>query len=198
MTTASTRRIVAVRVASALDPGSLAAATLEDVVDLVAAMQQVEAGMVATPHGESSARAAAWPGMPIVVADGGVFAALTALEQYGAGAAAIVTADAPDLPPLLVGKLFSALTTMPVAVCPSRDGSLVALAASLPPVDWLAAADMDAPDALAALRAAAPSRGLHVGSGWHRVRTEADAAQLDEGLEGWETTRAWLATHSPR
>ena len=190
-----TGRIVAVRVSSALDPESLAAATLEDVVDLAAAMQQVEAALVATPEGESSARAAAWPGMPIVVAPGGIFTALMALDRYGAGAAVIVTADAPDLPPLLVGKLFSALTTMPVAVCPSRDGSLVALAATLPPADWLATADMDAPDALAALRAAAPSRGLHVGSGWHRVRTQADAGQLDEGLEGWETTRAWLASH---
>lgn len=188
------QRVVAVRVAAGLDPGSLAAAMLEDVVDLLEGMQQVDAALVASTDGAASARAAAWPGMPIVVADGGAFAALSALADHGAGAAAIVSADAPDLPPLLVGKLFSALTTMPAAVCPSDDGSLVVLAAALPPPDWLADADLDAPDALARLHATAPSRGLHVGSGWHRVRSEADARRLDEGLEGWEATRTWLAS----
>jgi hypothetical protein len=190
----TTPRIVAVRVARAVAPESLAAATLEDVVDLVSGMQQVEAALIATADGEPSARDAAWPGMAILIADDGVLPALAALDRYGAGAGAIVTADAPDLPPLLVGKLFSALTSMPVAVCPSDDGSIVALAATLPAPQWLAEIDIDAADALARLRGAAPSRGLHVGSGWHRVRTESDARRLDEGLEGWEATRTWLTT----
>jgi glycosyltransferase A (GT-A) superfamily protein (DUF2064 family) len=188
-------RIVAVRVLSAAAPESLAAAMLEDVVDLIAEMQQVEAALVATAQGEPSARVAAWPAMPILRADGGVVAALTALEQYGATAAAVVASDVPDLPPLLVGKLFSALTTTPVAVCPSSDGSLVALAATLAPPEWLGDIDIDAPDALAQLRTTAPARGLHVGSGWHRVRSESDARELDQGLEGWEATRTWLTAH---
>ena len=188
-----TRRLVAVLVPSDVVAGSLAAAMLEDVVDLVVGMQQVEAAVVATAAGAESAHVAAWPGMAILTADGGVLPALDALERAGADVAALVTAEAPDLPPLLVGKLFSALTTMPVAVCPARDGSLIALAATLPASAWLAGIDMDAPDALATLRAAAPSRGLHVGSGWHRVRGETDVHQLDAGLEGWESTRAWLS-----
>ena len=188
-------RVVAVRVASPVDPGTLAAAMLEDVVDLAAGMQQVEAALVAAPAGEASARAAAWPGMAVLTAAGGLLTELAALERYGAEATAVVTADAPDLPPLLVGKLFSALTSWPVAVCPSSDGSVVALAATLPPAHWLEGLDVAASDALALIRAAAPSRGLHVGSGWHRVRTESDARQLDPGLEGWESTRAWLSTH---
>src|SRR5881227_1237216 len=121
-------RVVAVRVASPVDPGTLAAAMLEDVVDLAAGMQQVEAALVAAPAGEATARAAAWPGMAVLTAAGGLLTELAALERYGAEAAAVVTADAPDLPPLLVGKLFSALTSWPVAVCPSSDGSVVALA----------------------------------------------------------------------
>jgi hypothetical protein len=65
----------------------------------------------------------------------------------------------------------------------------------LPPPEWLGDIDIDAPDALAQLRATAPTRALHVGSGWHRVRSEADARQLDLGLEGWEATRTWLTEH---
>ena len=190
-----TRRVVAVRVPSVVAAGSLAAAMLEDVVDLVAGMQQVEAALVVAPGGEASARAAAWPGMAVLTASAGVLPALVALEQYGADAVALVSADAPDLPPLLVGKLFSAVTTTPVAVCPSSDGSVVALAATLPAPPWLADVDVDAPDALVRLRAAAPSRGLHVGSGWHRIRDDSDTHRLDQGLEGWEATRDWLATH---
>ena len=146
-------RVVAVRVASPVDPGTLAAAMLEDVVDLAAGMQQVEAALVAAPAGEASARAAAWPGMAVLTAAGGLPTELAALERYGAEAAAVVTADAPDLPPLLVGKLFSALTSWPVAVCPSSDGSVVALAATLPPAHWLEGLDVAASDALALIRA---------------------------------------------
>jgi glycosyltransferase A (GT-A) superfamily protein (DUF2064 family) len=186
-------RIVAVRVVTAIEPDSLEAAMLEDVVDLVAGMQQVDAALVTTPAGEASARAAAWPGMPIVMAADSLRGALDAIAQAGADAAAVVAADAPDLPPLLVGKLFSALTTWPVAACPASDGGIVALAATLPAAQWLAGIDIDAYDALTRLRRAAPSRGLHVGSGWHRVRGEDDARRLDEGLEGWESTRVWLS-----
>ena len=113
----------------------------------------------------------------------------------GADEAALICADAPDLPPLLVGKLFSALTAADVAVCPAEDGRLVSLAARLPAAEWLEviAVDLDDPDALSRLRAAAPPRALVVGAGWHRVHGVADAMRLDPGLEGWEATRAWLA-----
>lgn len=189
------QRIVAVRVPSAVAADSLPEAMLEDVVDLVVGMQQVDAALVATAAGEAAARGAAWPSMPVVIAGDTLTDALTAIERYGAATAAVVAADVPDLPPLLVGKLFSALTNMQVAVCPASDGSLAALAANLPAPVWLQDIDMDAPDALSRLRAAAPSRGLHVGSGWHRIRTTSDTSQLDEGLEGWEATRSWLRSH---
>lgn len=169
---------------------------LEDVVDLVAEMQQVEGALVARAAAQPAARAAAWPGMPVIAVEADDAAGcLDAIQDIGATEAALLCADAPDLPALLLGKLFSALTTAEVAVCPSPSGSLVALAARLPVPPWCAGSNvgLDGTDALTTLRAAAPSRALHVASGWHRVHGVADAMRLDRGLEGWEATRAWLS-----
>lgn len=198
-----TRRVVAVLASSprgaappGVDDASMCAAMLEDVVDLVAGMEQVEAALVSPAAVADVARRLIWPGMPVVTIDEGapLATALEALHDLGADEATVVCADAPDLPPLLLGKLHSALTSAGVAVCPAEGGGLVALAARLPVADWVrdAAPRLDDPDAVAALRAAAPRRALHVGAGWHRIRTPADVARLDPGLEGWDATRALL------
>jgi glycosyltransferase A (GT-A) superfamily protein (DUF2064 family) len=192
-----TRRLVGVWARPTVDDPTLAAAMLEDVVDLVAGMEQVEGAVVAAESAAVTARAVAWPGMPVLTTpeDAGVTDGLAALAAAGADEGLLVLPDAPDLPPLLLGKLFSALTSWPVAVCPSSDGGLVAVAAVSPAPAWLADGVVtgDGPDALSRLRAAAPSRGLHVGAGWHRVRSAADVPRLDPGLEGWEATRAWVS-----
>ena len=191
------RRVVAVHATGPIAPDSLAAAMVEDVVDLVAEMRQVNGALVVTSAGEQAARAVAWPSMPVLVVDDiDVAVGLRALADAGADEAALVCADAPDLPALLLGKLFSALTTVEVAVCPGQSGELIALASRLPVPEWLTALglSLDASDALDRLRSAAPRRGLQIGSGWHRVRTTDDVVHLDPGLEGWEATRAWLAT----
>lgn len=191
-----TRRIVAVHATAPVVADSLEASMLEDVVDLVAEMQQVDGALVAVADAESAARNVAWPGMPVVLAaDATIEAGLAALAEAGADEGALVSADVPDLPALLIGKLFSALTSAEVAVCPADSGALVALASRLPTPEWLAGLELslDMPDVLDRLRVAAPRRALHVGSGWHRVSGVADAMRLDPGLEGWETTRAWLA-----
>ena len=202
----SSRRVVAPLVTGSLvagppvtgddrDPG-LAAALLEDVLDLVAGMEQVEGAVLCPPSYAETVRSLAWPGTPVVpvAATATVAEALAALRAIDAGEAVVTCADAPDLPPLLVGKLFSALTSAAVAVCPGDGGGLVAVGSGLPVPGWLAACGvrLDDGDGLERLRAAAPARALHVGSGWHRVRTAADVERLDPGLEGWEATRAWL------
>jgi hypothetical protein len=192
-----TRRIVAVHATVPAVPDSLDAAMLEDVVDLVAEMQQVDGALVAVAAAESAARTVAWPGMPVLVVESrDVGAGLEALLGAGADEGALVCADAPDLPALLLGKLFSALTGVEVAVCPGANGELVALASRLPVPTWLAGLrlTLDTPDALQRLRDGAPRRGLQIGSGWRRVRSSGDVAWLDPGLEGWEATRAWLAS----
>ncbi|MBE1563226.1 DUF2064 domain-containing protein [Nonomuraea africana] len=115
-----------------------------------------------------------------------IFAAINADQ------AAIVSGDAPDLPPLLIGKLFRELGRAELTVCPAEDGGAVAMAAKLPFPGW-AAPDLDAEDPVKELRAQAPGRRLVATTpGWHRVRTSGDLNRLDPGLEGWENTRALL------
>jgi hypothetical protein len=171
----------------------LALAMLEDVVDLVAGMALVRACLVVPDGSDAAVRDVVWPGMPVVsVADRGVGSAIAALAAGGADEAGVVVPDAPDLPPLLLGKLHSALTSAEVAVCPAGDGRLVALASRVPFPSWAGDVTLDDADALERLRTAAPRRALHVGAGWHRVTSEDDASQLDTGLEGWDNTRALL------
>ena len=179
-------------------PAALAAAMLEDVVDLAAEMPQVDGSAVVCtrPGGAATAHAVVWPGMPVLelAADAGIADVIAVVAaRLEASHVVVVAADAPDLPPLLVGKLFSALTGAGVAVCPAAEGGLVAVGAGVPVPAWLAGAgvDVDAPDALTLLRRHAPARSLVVGPGWHRVRSVPAALQLDPELEGWEATRRW-------
>lgn len=207
----STRRVVAVlaRPAQALAPGralappgvddaALALAMVEDVVDLVAGMREVDAALALAPDFDA-ARETVWPGMAVCELAAGftLVDALDALGDLGADEGTIVVGDAPDLPPLLLGKLHSALTSADVAVCPADGGGLVALAARLPVADWLrGVAEQVEPDnekILETLGRVAPRRALNVGSGWHRVRRPEDVVRLDPGLEGWDATRTLLS-----
>ncbi|MEU6752809.1 hypothetical protein ABZ914_41880 [Spirillospora sp. NPDC046719] len=189
-----------------VDDAEFRLAMLEDVYEVAAGLEFVTAALVADPDGPADAESITWPGTPIV-RDPAPAAAFAALHALGAREAALIVPDAPDLPPLLLGKLFRALGSAPAAACQAADGNgLVALAARLPLPAWLAAAlgepgtvhggsgtVLDAPDALARLRAAAPRPGLvPQGPGWHRIRTPADLRFLDPGLEGWDNTRALL------
>ena len=103
--------------------------------------------------------------------------ALAALADLGADQVTVVAGDAPDLPPLLVGKLHRSLGSAEVAVLPAAGGGLVALAARVPLPGWLLAAgpDLDDRAALDALRAAAPPpyggrRGTRLAPGPRRGR----------------------------
>ncbi|MFD0901162.1 hypothetical protein [Actinomadura sediminis] len=182
-----------------VDPGEFRLALLEDAYEVVAGLELVTPALVLDPPDQPDAEAVTWPGTPIVRAATPPDA-FAALHAAGAAEAVLVAGDAPDLPPLLIGKLFRALGQAPAAACAARPDGLVALAARLPLPGWLAGAltevDLDTPDALARLRAAAPRPGLvPQGPGWHRIRTAADLRFLDPGLEGWENTRALLEGH---
>jgi hypothetical protein len=184
------------------------AAMLEDVVDLVTDTPMVGPALAVVPGFRDVAEAFIWPGTLVVdvVAAPTVAAVLAALAQAvpdSAVAVAVVVPDVPDLPTLLLGKLFSALAGprgADVAVCPAQAvggldfGGLVAVAANLPLPNWLVESQVSLDDthALEALRGAAPRGALSVGPGWHRIRRNADLDDLDPGLEGWEATRAYL------
>jgi hypothetical protein len=192
------QRVVAIAVGAPPDlPEDLAAAMLSDVVDLVTSTPQVAPAILATAARLEAARTASWPGTPLlVVADNASLGTLlSAVPAAGMVAVAVIAADAPDLPGLLLGKLFRAVSgRVGVACCPAEPEGLVAVAARLPLPDWLLECDvrLEDTDALPALHAAAPPRGLSLGPGWHRVRSLADTHRLDPGIEGWDATRVAL------
>jgi hypothetical protein len=203
-----------------VDPGEFGLALVEDSCDLVAELELV-APAVAVSHaaqqelGERAVEELAWPGTAVLrlapaagVGLGLVGQTLRSLAALGAGQGVVLAADAPDLPLLLIGKLFRALggtaRRADVAVCPADGGGLVALAAWLPLADWVAGiipapdlgdtqVELDLTDAVDRLRRCAPRRGaLQVVPGWHRLRSPADVGRLDPGLEGWSATRSVL------
>ena len=178
---------------------------VEDVYETVAGLALVEPVLLVhddDPDADTLADLT-WPGTPVLrlppVAEApapAALAALTALAGLGADQVTVLAPDAPDLPGLLVGKLHRGLGSADVAVLPAAGGGLVALATAADVPAWVTATgvDLDTPDAVARLRAAAPRRtAVSVGPGWHRLRSADDLDALDPGLEGWDVTRAVLS-----
>lgn len=188
-------RVVAVLVTAGMadaappgvDPDAFLLAMAEDTYEMVAGLELVRPVIVSA--GVPGLDDIAWPGTPVlsVGSPSDAFAALPPADE-----AVLVSGDAPDLPPLLIGKLFRELGRAPLAVCPAEGGGAVAVAARLPVAEW-AAPDLDEPDVVAAMRRRAPGpRMVATGPGWHRLRKPEDVSRLDPGLEGWDNTRALL------
>ncbi|MEU8273764.1 hypothetical protein AB0C08_05550 [Microbispora bryophytorum] len=170
-----------------VDRAEFLTAMAEDTYEMVAGLELVRPVILSA--GVPGLEDIAWPGTPVlpIASPADAFAALPPEEE-----GVIVSADAPDLPPLLIGKLFRELGRAHLAVCPAEGGGAVAVAARLPVPEW-AAPDFDKPDVVAALRRRAPGpRMVATGPGWHRLRKPQDVARLDPGLEGWDNTRALL------
>jgi hypothetical protein len=173
-------------------------ALLEDTYEVISGLELVEAALAVDAAQQEVAQALAWPGTPILAIPNEprrarTAATIDALAALEADSVAVVAGNAPDLPGLLIGKLFRALSPADIAVCPAADGRLVALATKLPQPSWLPDVDLDDADALDRLRTAAPRRhAVGLAPGWHRLRSPADVARLDPGLEGWESTRLLL------
>lgn len=170
-----------------VDPAAFLMAMAEDTYEMVAGLELVHPVILTV--GVAGLEEIAWPGTPVIAipSPADAFAALPAGTD-----GVVISGDAPDLPPLLVGKLLRALGRAQVAVCPAEGGGAVAVAARLPLPGW-AAVDLDDPDLMVRLRHRAPGpRMVAVGPGWHRLRQPLDLARLDPGLEGWDNTRALL------
>ena len=175
-------------------PAAFARALAEDVADLLADLPGLDPVVAAAPDRVADAEDVVWPGTPVLrTPRGRPVDVLVALAERGYDEAAVVVADAPDLPGLLVAKPFSALSTAPVAAAPAEGGGLVALASRLPVPAWLPVdVDLDEPYAVERLKAAAEPGELVVTPSWRRLRRPEDLAGLDPDLEGWEATRALL------
>ncbi|PRX65614.1 hypothetical protein B0I32_107376 [Nonomuraea fuscirosea] len=169
-----------------VDPREFLEAVAEDTYEMVAGLDLVTPVLLTSVPGLDDL---VWPGTEVItIAEGEPLR--TTLARLDAEQAAVISADAPDLPPLLVGKLFRELRRAEIAVCPAENGGAVALACALPPPAW-ADPDLDAYDTVKELRAQAPGpRRVATTPGWHRLRTPEDVARLDPGLEGWDNTRA--------
>jgi hypothetical protein len=188
-----------------VDGRALRRAFVEDTYEVLAGLELVRTALVLCPQDQPDVADLVWPGTPLLGIEPAAPAeethrALTALAAAGGEAVALFADDVPDLPGLLVGKLFRALGSAEVAACPAEGGRLVALACRTPVPGWLtdARVGLDTDDALPRLRAAAPSRrAFAVGPGWRRLRRPADLHRLDQGLEGWDATRALLGRAAP-
>jgi hypothetical protein len=174
-----------------VDPEKFRLAVLEDTYEVIAGLDLVTPVLALTEDDEA-AEEITWPGTEVVRTTG-LRDLLGVLAGLGAEQAAVVAHDAPDLPRLLIGKLFRGLGSGEVSICAAKDGGLVALAARLPAAPWIGDVDLDTKDAPSRLRAAAGRPGaVRSGPGWHRLRTPADLSRLDPGLEGWDNTRILL------
>ncbi|MFI6598732.1 DUF2064 domain-containing protein [Nonomuraea sp. NPDC050536] len=173
------------------DPRAFLEAIAEDTYEMVADLELVTPVLVTSVPGLDDL---VWPGTEIItIAEDEPLKSV--MGRLKGDHAVVINADAPDLPPLLIGKLFRELGRAQITVCPSEDGGAVALACGLPMPAW-ADPDLDDPDIVATLRAQAPGRRMvATGPGWHRLRTQEDVARLDHGLEGWENTRALITAH---
>ena len=169
-------------------------ALAEDVVDLLARLAQAEAAIAATPEDRKLAEEIAWPGMRIYeIPQPTYLPVLAAATADGFDQAAVITADAADVPGVILGKLLGPLENKAVAVAPGGAGNgLFGIATSLPAPDWLADHDLDTATAQI-LRRTAPHPGEVASTPeWRRLRGPAELSSLDPALEGWDNTRALL------
>ncbi|TMR09387.1 hypothetical protein ETD86_43745 [Nonomuraea turkmeniaca] len=171
-----------------VDPGEFLEAVAEDTYEMVAGLELVTPVLITSVPGLEEI---VWPGTEVItIAEDEPLRAV--LGRLKADQAAVICGDAPDLPPLLVGKLFRELGRAEITICPAENGGAVALACALPAPTW-ADPDLDDENVLGALRAQAPGpRRVATTPGWHRLRTSQDVERLDPGLEGWDNTRALI------
>jgi hypothetical protein len=169
------------------------AAMAEDLVDMLTPLPRIQPAIAAVAADLPLAAKIAWPSTRIYeVATPTIRAALAAAASDGHDKAAVVLADAPDLPSMLIGKLLRPLSTRALAIAPAHDGGLLAAAACLPLPDWLPELDTETGDVITARRPAPDPTMVAAAPGWHRLRGPADLQRLDLALDGWEATRAIL------
>lgn len=182
-----------------VDPAAYAWALAEDAAEVVHALAGVASLVLSTPDCLEQVRARMWPEVTVLAPpQRDLHASAAVALDLGFAEVALVAADAPDLPPLMLAKVFQALARIPVAVAAADGGGGVAIGLRLPLPSWLPDVDLDTPALVAELVRAAPEPAqVALTPGWHRLRLPADVQRLDPGLEGWEATRALLSGLRP-
>jgi hypothetical protein len=173
-----------------VEPAALRRAALADTYEVVADLVDVRSGIA----GDETVGELLWPGA-LQLPDLDVIALARRLAPE-ADELVVVPGDAPDLPALVLAKVFKVLHRTDVAVAPERGGpGCVALGLRLPLAPWLDAEVLDLDvDPYERLLVGAPRRAACQRTpDWHRLRTPEALGRLDPGLEGWEETRFLLA-----
>jgi hypothetical protein len=170
------------------------AALAEDLVDLLARLSATTAAIACVPADRKLADQIAWPGMLVwEVPSVTIRPVFSAAEADGFDQAAIVAADAPDVPGMVLGKLLQPLDAKALAVAPGGPGGgALGVAARLPLPEWVADVGLDEASAQALRRGAPVPSEVTTTAAWRRLRGAQELASLDVGLEGWENTRAVL------
>lgn len=177
-----------------VSPAAFAEACLADTYEVLADLVQVVSGIAGDGPEVTELL---WPGALQVPGDLDLRALAASLTgRYDE--LVVVPADVPDLPGLVLAKVFKALHRADVCVAAERGdgGGCVALGVRLPWPGWIDGGpvpDLDR-DPSEQLRATAPRPdSLATVPGWHRMRTPLSVQRLDPGLEGWDLTRALLS-----
>lgn len=174
-----------------VDRVSFGFACLADTYEVLADLMGVRAGII----GPVEVDELLWPGdlrmaHPTTIRDVARELSATFDEMV------IVPGDAPDLPGLVLAKVFKVLHRVDLAISPQRGRPFgaVAIGIRLPMADWIddTLIDLDRVDPDAAAAAAPARNRMAITPDWHRLRTPADFDRLDPRLEGWEETRALL------
>jgi hypothetical protein len=177
-----------------IDPDAFAAACLLDSYEVLADLIEIRSGIA----GPDSVAELLWPGALHFPNEMTVPAMAHQLSDE-ADELVVVPADVPDLPGLVLAKLFKVLHRTDIGIAPEHGGDgCVAIGVSLPVAEWIPdnAFDLNQ-NPFPRLSAIAPRRSqCTLTPTWHRLRTPADVLRLDAGLEGWEETRALLATRT--
>jgi len=174
-----------------VDKDAFAWACLADCYEVAADLVGVVSGIAGPPQ----VAELLWPGAWHLPGDLGVLE-LARRVAGGADELVVLTADAPDLPGLVLAKMFRVLHRVDLVVAPQRNGGgCVALGIALPLRDWLTEDLLDLDRSpVPELPAGRPGRSRWaLAPAWHRLQTPDHLARLDPGLEGWEQTRALLA-----
>ena len=160
-----------------------------DTYEVLAGLEEIVAGIAGAPAYEELL----WPDSVLIPAS-----TVRGVVDWAYGrftTVVVVPADVPDLPQLVIAKVFKSLIRARVSVAPERGGlGSVAIGVRLPWPEWLPEDLTFAQDIYAELSGRVPERRwLTRGPDWHRLSTPGATDRLDPGLEGWDETRALLA-----